>query len=142
MEVKNAKFAITTKSGRSVVKEFDNYEQAQKYAAQHFGKGCVVTLVGNAVRSTNSVVANALAANAATNDAKVAGNGDVLVEFKTPDKDGMKQVSVRMSPSKIEEWLTKTGNKDYTQPLWESLMKGKDFSFLHYSPIKVTVKAL
>lgn len=65
MTISNFKFAITSKSGHSVVMEFKNHDAAQKYADRHFGKGCIVQLVGNsAVRSTNPVVQNALMANA------------------------------------------------------------------------------
>lgn len=44
-------FAITTKSGRSVNIKAENYREAQKYADRHFGKGCIVQLVGNAARN-------------------------------------------------------------------------------------------
>jgi len=61
-------FAITTKSGRSVNIKADNYKEAQKYADRHFGRGCIVQLVGNAAAacedhpaSSNAIVNAALA---------------------------------------------------------------------------------
>lgn len=45
----NAKFAVTTKSGRSVVIEAPNYKAAEKEAKRRFGAGCIVDLVGNSV---------------------------------------------------------------------------------------------
>ena len=61
-------FAITTKSGRSVNIKADNYKEAQKYADRHFGKGCIVQLVGNTATtcdkhpaSSNAIVNAALA---------------------------------------------------------------------------------
>ena len=53
MTAKNAKFAITTQSGRSIVKEFTSYAEAQKYADRHFGKGSIVQMVGNS-RAANA----------------------------------------------------------------------------------------
>ena len=65
MTARNGRFAITTKDGRSVVLEFENYAQAQKYADRHFGKGAIVQLVGNRapLQSSDVVVQNAVAAN-------------------------------------------------------------------------------
>ena len=64
MTITNFKFAITSKQGHSVVIEFKNYDEAQKYAYRHFGKGCIVQFIGNkAPHSTNPVVQNALAHN-------------------------------------------------------------------------------
>ena len=62
MTATNAKFAITTQSGRSIVKEFTSYAEAQKYADRHFGKGSIVQMVGNSVacNSTNPVVRKAV----------------------------------------------------------------------------------
>lgn len=62
MTATNAKFAITTQSGRSIVKEFTSYAEAQKYADRHFGKGSIVQMVGNSVacNSTNPVVRKAM----------------------------------------------------------------------------------
>ena len=54
MTAKNAKFAITAQSGRSVVKEFTSYAEAQKYADRHFGKGSIVQMVGNSRAATAS----------------------------------------------------------------------------------------
>ena len=66
MIAQNAKFAITTKSGRSVVMKFSSYAEAVKYAEKHFGKGCIVQLVGNAkLKSSNTIVQNAIAAKEA-----------------------------------------------------------------------------
>ena len=67
MTATNAKFAITTKGGRSVVMEFVNYQQAQKYADKHFGRGCIVQLVGFNF-SRNPVVNNAVATVAASGE--------------------------------------------------------------------------
>ena len=50
----NAKFAVTTKSGRSVVIEAPNYKAAEKEAKRRFGAGCIVDLVGNSEVATNA----------------------------------------------------------------------------------------
>ena len=49
----NAKFAVTTKSGRSVVIEAPNYKAAEKEAKRRFGAGCIVDLVGNSEVAAN-----------------------------------------------------------------------------------------
>lgn len=51
---KNAKFAVTTKSGRSVVIEASDYKAAEKEAYRRFGAGCIVDLIANSEVATNA----------------------------------------------------------------------------------------
>ena len=100
MTAKNAKFAITTQSGRSVVKEFTSYAEAQKYADKHFGRGSIVQMVGNsrACNSQNPVVRNAM------NAAGVKG-GNYEVTLETVTLKGNSTSSTTMTDAQLKAWL-------------------------------------
>lgn len=87
------------------------------------------------MESKNTVVANAMAANA------MRDNGDVVVEFTTIGASGLERVSKKMSSTEFRDWLNKTGNGAKEQEIWHALMQGDRTNFLS-GAIKVSVRAL